>query len=441
MSAPGDQCTGLTWTYDAWDNRTDQTATGGTCDTFHQSVNANNQFTSGYQYDADGNITYDGVHTYTFDAENHLVTVDGGSTASYVYDAFGNRVQKTAGGVSTQYYYDFSGKLIATYDGGCGTNCWNTGYIYVHGHLAAEYSSSTTYFVQQDLTGSTRLVTGYPTPTIAECDDYYPFGELISCGGASTTAFKFAGYLRDSETNLDDANARYFASSLGRFMSPDPSGLSLQNPADPQTVNLYSYVRNSPLVLTDPNGLDATEDLCAAFGPPCVGMAPPGGYGGDSFGYWGASMAGGSMDLTGTAGYIPGGCASCLISQQSYTGYFGTDSIQAAADAAVGVSDPWNTININTSFSLFVNSQSSTGGLVPQVLKPPSGVPLPPPSPISLKGPVPIPVPLVTTSKPFSSAVHNCLREAEAAAKSPNPLDPPSLVFQTCMQNAGFWPE
>ncbi|MGB6199106.1 MAG: hypothetical protein WBF35_06100 [Candidatus Acidiferrales bacterium] len=39
-------------------------------------------------------------------------------------------------------------------------------------------------------------------------------------------------------------------------MSPDPSGLSSADPTDPQQLNLYTYVRNNPLILTDPNGLD-----------------------------------------------------------------------------------------------------------------------------------------------------------------------------------------
>jgi RHS repeat-associated protein len=145
------------------------------------------------------------------------------------------------------------------FGGGCGITCSNSDYIYLGGALAVVYTNSTTYFAITDQLGSTRLMTGYPSPTIAECDDYYPFGERISCGANGVTPFEFAGYLRDSETNLDDANARYFASALGRFMSPDPSGLSLQNPADPQTLNLYSYVRNNPLTETDPTGLDGTD--------------------------------------------------------------------------------------------------------------------------------------------------------------------------------------
>lgn|SRR5487761_463675 len=40
---------------------------------------------------------------------------------------------------------------------------------------------------------------------------------------------------------------------FGRFMSPDPLGGHL---FDPQTLNKYSYVRNNPVSLTDPSGLD-----------------------------------------------------------------------------------------------------------------------------------------------------------------------------------------
>jgi hypothetical protein len=40
---------------------------------------------------------------------------------------------------------------------------------------------------------------------------------------------------------------------MARFMSPDPLG---GHQEDPQTLNKYVYVRNSPLGLTDPTGLD-----------------------------------------------------------------------------------------------------------------------------------------------------------------------------------------
>jgi RHS repeat-associated protein len=58
---------------------------------------------------------------------------------------------------------------------------------------------------------------------------------------------------RDSESGLDNFGARYNSSNMGRFMSPDPMG---GHPQDPQTLNRYAYVRNNPLNLTDPTGLD-----------------------------------------------------------------------------------------------------------------------------------------------------------------------------------------
>jgi RHS repeat-associated protein len=66
-------------------------------------------------------------------------------------------------------------------------------------------------------------------------------------------AHHFTGKERDSESGLDMFGARYFGSSLGRFMSPDPLG---GHNEDPQTLNRYAYVRNNPLSLTDPTGLD-----------------------------------------------------------------------------------------------------------------------------------------------------------------------------------------
>jgi RHS repeat-associated protein len=60
------------------------------------------------------------------------------------------------------------------------------------------------------------------------------------------------GKERDSESGNDYFEARYFASSMGRFLSPDDG--SDQNAEDPQSWNLYEYVRNNPLINIDPDG-------------------------------------------------------------------------------------------------------------------------------------------------------------------------------------------
>jgi YD repeat-containing protein len=87
-----------TYGYDIYGNRVSQTALQ-TGYNFNPTINpANNRITtSGYTYDAAGNMTNDTVHSYTYDAEGNITKVDGGSTAMYVYDAFNQRVHVRRG--------------------------------------------------------------------------------------------------------------------------------------------------------------------------------------------------------------------------------------------------------------------------------------------------------------------------------------------------------
>jgi RHS repeat-associated protein len=68
------------------------------------------------------------------------------------------------------------------------------------------------------------------------------------------------GKERDTESGLDNFGFRYYASNMGRWMSPDPSGLAFADPTNPQSLNLYSYVLNNPLSFTDPDGLECVWD-------------------------------------------------------------------------------------------------------------------------------------------------------------------------------------
>ena len=88
----------------------------------------------------------------------------------------------------------------------------------------------------------------------------------------------FTGQQRDPETNLSYFPARYYSSQFGRFMSPDPTGIFLGNLNDPQSLNLYAYVRNNPASLTDPSGLG--PDDCDPEDPSCGGCDPIFGCGG-----------------------------------------------------------------------------------------------------------------------------------------------------------------
>jgi RHS repeat-associated protein len=69
----------------------------------------------------------------------------------------------------------------------------------------------------------------------------------------------FTGKERDTESGNDYFGARYYASSMGRWMSPDPINLTnarLLNPAN--TLNKYAYGANNPLKYIDKDGQDIT---------------------------------------------------------------------------------------------------------------------------------------------------------------------------------------
>jgi len=70
--------------------------------------------------------------------------------------------------------------------------------------------------------------------------------------------YHFTGKERDAESGNDYFDARYYSSAMGRFMSPDWAAKEEPVPYatfdDPQSLNLYSYVRNNPLTRIDADG-------------------------------------------------------------------------------------------------------------------------------------------------------------------------------------------
>ncbi|WP_080507456.1 RHS repeat-associated core domain-containing protein [Bryobacter aggregatus] len=85
---------------------------------------------------------------------------------------------------------------------------------------------------------------------VAGCLDLHTHGELC--------CVKFTGKERDAETGLDYFGARYLVAGPGRFTIPDwsemPSPVPYADFSRPQTLNLYSYINNNPITLTDPDG-------------------------------------------------------------------------------------------------------------------------------------------------------------------------------------------
>jgi RHS repeat-associated protein len=104
-----------------------------------------------------------------------------------------------------------------------------------------------------------------PTATIGEICNYdLPF--LHATPNYASIAANSTGKERDTESNLDEFGARYYASSLGRFMTPDwaakPTSVPYAHFGNPQSLNLYSYVQNSPTTVGDPDGHGDAGTFC-----------------------------------------------------------------------------------------------------------------------------------------------------------------------------------
>lgn len=89
----------------------------------------------------------------------------------------------------------------------------------------------------------------------------------------ASTASRYTGKERDTESGLDYFGARYYASSMGRFSSPNwsdkPEAVPYSDLMNPQSLNLYGYVNNNPLSKVDKDG-HCLEDACVLEGATAV---------------------------------------------------------------------------------------------------------------------------------------------------------------------------
>ncbi len=249
----------VVYDYDAAGNRR-QVIDDGTATAY--TTNDLNQYTQvggvTYAFDADGNLvsqTAGGVTTtYTYDVENRLVGVsrpDG--TWAYAYDALGNRVATTHDGQTTRYVIDPTGlgNVAAEYDG---TGALIARYNHGYGLLSRTDGSGSAYYTFQAI-GHTSELTG-TGGVVLNSYAYDPFG--VSLGKSETVAnpFEYVGeYGVMNEANgLEFMRARYYSSVHGRFTQHDPIG-SLGG------ILLYGYTNNSPVTRIDATGLFSWDEL------------------------------------------------------------------------------------------------------------------------------------------------------------------------------------
>ena len=234
----------LSYLYDANGNRTAETRNG--VDTLYQYLYGDNRLTqvgSEYRFlDSAGNTTYiSSLGFLAYDGYGRMTSALSGA-ASYNYNAFNQRIKKTAGGVATSFHYGPQGELLYETDG---TN--TQAYVYLDGVPLARIDDNTDiYYYHTDYLGTPQQMTNGSGTTVWRAS-YEPFGRATITTQTITNNVRLDGYW-DQETSLYYVWHRYYDPKTGRWISSDPIGLA-------GGLNTYAYVENNPLRWTDPDGL------------------------------------------------------------------------------------------------------------------------------------------------------------------------------------------
>ena len=217
-------------------------------------------------YDGNGNLTSDGTYTYSYDAENRLISASNGTTLSY--DPEGRLWQVASGSGTTRFLYDgdalveelnTSGTLLRRYIHG---NEEDDPLIWYEGSGLTDRRS-----FQVDHQGSIVSVAD-SSGLLIGIDTYDEYGVP---GAANIGRFQFTGQVWLPELGIYYYKARMYSSRLGRFLQIDPVGYGDQ-------LNLYAYVANDPTDQDDPSGDCATGTMFASVSCGDIGVAElPGG--------------------------------------------------------------------------------------------------------------------------------------------------------------------
>jgi RHS repeat-associated protein len=243
-----------TYGYDALDNLTSTTITGGisarkTLHNINPTTNRLDSITNGppgfnvsYGYDSRGNVTQRNSQVFEYDLADRLKRAVG--RATYTYDGFKRRVSVVGtDGVTRVQVYAQDGKLLYVAPSG-GTP---TKYVYMRNHVLAEVSGSTVTYNHTDALGSPVAQTN-AAGAILSRTRYEPYGYIVA---GTPRTIGFTGHVNDNDTGLVYMQQRYYDAFAGRLLGVDPV---VTDPQTGSSFNRYAYASNSPYRYTDPDG-------------------------------------------------------------------------------------------------------------------------------------------------------------------------------------------
>lgn len=251
------------WTYDPIGNRLTNTvnSTTQTYTYFKHAGNPNNgqrlqsDGVNSYTYDNNGNTATKTGSTFTWDYENRLSGISGGSTASYTYDYMGRRISKIVSGVTTTYLYHGQNLIREM-------SSTNADFLYGPGidEPFAIDRAGTTYYYDTDGLGSISLLNKRVGP-IQNSYVYDAWGTVRSQTTPTTNPFTYTAR-ETGEAGLMFYRARYYNPGVGRFVSMDP----VYSITKPIGLHRYAYVGNDPNLYVDPLGLFSIDGSCKSGG-------------------------------------------------------------------------------------------------------------------------------------------------------------------------------
>jgi RHS repeat-associated protein len=236
-------------------------------------------------YDADGNVTNDGIWSYSWDGENRLIrltTVAAPSTGypqitlTFRYDYLGRRVEKlvidnASNRLLTGRRFLYDGwNLIAEYALNPQLSTLSLFRSYTWGLditrtltdaggvgallQIADHRSGKTYFPAYDGNGNITALVNSSTGAVAAAYEYSPFGEPLRADAPDSVVadqpFRFSTKYTDSETGLVYYGRRYYDPKQGRFLGRDSieelGGRNLYGFCGNNGVNRWDMLGNLP---------------------------------------------------------------------------------------------------------------------------------------------------------------------------------------------------
>jgi RHS repeat-associated protein len=340
--------------YDPADNIVSATGPGTTNIGTYNSLNQVKIFNGqAFVYDANGNLTDDGVRSYKWDAEDRLVSVSLKSqpsrTTTFIYDGLGRRVViAVATGTSTSTtQYLWCGQSLCQARIG---NSTVSRHYYPEGESVP--GSGSMIYAQDHLGSVTDALDGSTGNRVAFYE-YEPYGNPTPDAGQASTDFRYAGLFYEQNTGLYLALHRVYDPRTGRWLSRDPlfgnsaihpyllgldGSVGFYSPAEylergPE--NLCSYGGGNPVNRVDSSGLSRdrrTQTLLGALGvvtgigaivfaAPVEGAALTVGFG-IAIGIAGPSaIAFGVTQIIGAqvGAQVPGGITDVLLSEVAHS--------------------------------------------------------------------------------------------------------------------------